>query len=385
MRFGYFDSEITGVDSDGMPIFDRAESSDLFRLLLKSLISNGVLASPSCFKTTAGSGMTVQVSPGFGMIEGAFCYEAETTTLTIPAADSTYTRWDSIVLRLSYPDRQITLEVKSGAATGNPAPPAIQRDADAYELHIAEILVEAGVASIQTFNIRDTRQDSRKCGLITQMIDHLDTADWADQLEAWLVDEQAAFIAWFESMRGQLSEDAAGLLKNQIDAIAIAQPFVVSDTRIYGVNSMVYYNGRLYRCTQEHTGTAWIPANWVEVDMSDVRARDVLYSGDQTGTVTLAASAANYDELEIYFEGFNGASPQSIRVINPDGRVINTAIVEVGGTATQTRIRRTRWEISGTSIAPDITTAGYVTINSSSIAITPGANVIHITRVVGYK
>ena len=186
-------------------------------------------------------------------------------------------------------------------------------------------------------------------------------------------------------MRGQLSEDAAGLLKTQIDAIAIAQPFSVGDTRIYGVGSMVYYNGRLYRCTQEHTGTAWIPANWVEVDMSDVRARDVLYSGSQTGTVTLAASAANYDELEIYYEGYNGTNPQSIRVINPDGRTISTAIVEVGWTATQTRIRRTSWAISGTTITPDASRAGFVTIDGSAITNTMGTNVIHITRVVGYK
>ena len=33
MRYGYFDSEITGVDSEGMPIIDRAETSELFCLL----------------------------------------------------------------------------------------------------------------------------------------------------------------------------------------------------------------------------------------------------------------------------------------------------------------------------------------------------------------
>lgn len=47
MRYGYFDSEIIGTDSEGMPIFDRAETSDLFRLLFSKLVSNGVLASPS--------------------------------------------------------------------------------------------------------------------------------------------------------------------------------------------------------------------------------------------------------------------------------------------------------------------------------------------------
>ena len=38
MRYGYFDSEITGVDSEGMPIFDRAETSELFRLLFAKLL-----------------------------------------------------------------------------------------------------------------------------------------------------------------------------------------------------------------------------------------------------------------------------------------------------------------------------------------------------------
>ena len=39
MRYGYFDSEITGVDSEGMPIFDRAETSELFRLLFSKLLA----------------------------------------------------------------------------------------------------------------------------------------------------------------------------------------------------------------------------------------------------------------------------------------------------------------------------------------------------------
>ena len=36
-RYGYFDSDIIGIDDEGMPIFDRAETSDLFALLFASL------------------------------------------------------------------------------------------------------------------------------------------------------------------------------------------------------------------------------------------------------------------------------------------------------------------------------------------------------------
>ena len=69
MRYGYFDSEITGVDENGMPIFDRAETSDLFRMLFANLVSNGVLATPGdCFQVVAGAGMTVRIRPGFAMM-----------------------------------------------------------------------------------------------------------------------------------------------------------------------------------------------------------------------------------------------------------------------------------------------------------------------------
>lgn len=41
LRYGYFDSEITGYDSDGMPIFDRAESSDFLAMFISKIISGG--------------------------------------------------------------------------------------------------------------------------------------------------------------------------------------------------------------------------------------------------------------------------------------------------------------------------------------------------------
>ena len=100
MRYGYFDSEITGVDSEGMPIFDRAETSELFRLLFSKLLTNGVLAKPAdCFKVLAGdTGLTVKVQPGFGLINGAFAYDPAVATFELAAAPTSYSRIDRIVL-----------------------------------------------------------------------------------------------------------------------------------------------------------------------------------------------------------------------------------------------------------------------------------------------
>lgn len=39
LRYGYFDSEISGYDEEGMPIFDRAESSDFLAMLFQKLLA----------------------------------------------------------------------------------------------------------------------------------------------------------------------------------------------------------------------------------------------------------------------------------------------------------------------------------------------------------
>lgn len=80
LRYGYFDSEITGYDEEGMPIFDRAESSDFFALFISSLVSDGVLASPGdCFQVIAYEGMTLKVRPGFGIIVADWLMTHKTT------------------------------------------------------------------------------------------------------------------------------------------------------------------------------------------------------------------------------------------------------------------------------------------------------------------
>lgn len=58
LRYGFFDSEITGFDGEGMPIFDRAESSDFLAMFISRIISDGVLGQPGdCFQVLAGEGM----------------------------------------------------------------------------------------------------------------------------------------------------------------------------------------------------------------------------------------------------------------------------------------------------------------------------------------
>lgn len=276
MRYAYFDSEITGVDEEGMPIFDRAENSEMFALIFAKLITNGVLAQPAdCFQVRAlGSGMDVEVQPGFGMINGRFAYETAKTTLTLAQAPTQYSRLDRVVLRCNYLERLIEIIVKTGTPAASPVAPELIQPAsgDYYELGLATITVAANQSVLTQSAVTDTRADSSVCGYMTQLIDHLDTEVFFDQFNNFYAEfveksnasydkfnemadaafksytaaidnyisglrekgnadllaitesfkefqrtQQNAFNQWFAEVKGQLDSDAAGHLQNQAD------------------------------------------------------------------------------------------------------------------------------------------------------------------------
>lgn len=192
MRYGYFDSEITGVDSEGMPIFDRAETSELFRLLFAKLLTNGVLARPAdCFQVLAGdTGLTVKIRPGFGLINGAFAYDAAEEIYQLETAPTQYSRIDRVVLRCNYLERLCEIIIKTGTPAASPVPPELLQPAsgDYYELGLALITISTNQAVMSQSCIQDTRADSSVCGYITQFIDSIDTEVFYAQFNAFYAD-----------------------------------------------------------------------------------------------------------------------------------------------------------------------------------------------------
>lgn len=226
MRYGYFDSEITGVDSEGMPIFDRAETSELFRLLFSKLLTNGVLAKPAdCFKVLAGdTGLSVKVQPGFGLINGAFAYDPVATTFQLAAAPTSYSRIDRIVLRCNYLDRLCEIIVKTGTAAATPQPPELIQpvSGDYYELGLALVTVGTNQSVVTQSSITDTRPDSSVCGYITQFIDSIDTEAFYDQFNAFyaeFVAKSNASYAQFEQMARTAYDGFTAAIDEYIEAL----------------------------------------------------------------------------------------------------------------------------------------------------------------------
>ena len=166
-------------------------------------------------------------------------------------------------MRANYLLRLCEIIVKEGTPDANPVPPELLQPAsgDYYELCLATVLINSNQTVITQANITDTRYDSSVCGVVTQVIDHLDTSvffkqlyrfydefvdrsntsyeEFVKQMEAYLakletsgnnqhldiVNQRTAFEKsseeqfreWFDNVKTQLSEDAAGHLQLQLD------------------------------------------------------------------------------------------------------------------------------------------------------------------------
>lgn len=194
-------------------VYDRTYASKDFANFFADLVKNGVLLTSSTnLQVIASSGMTVLLNPGVAFLKGQrYCNDAP-KPISVPTANGSLDRIDRIVVRLNYPERKISTEVVSGTPSSNPQAPSLNRTEDIYDLCLAEIRVPRGSTAVTQSNITDTRLDTNICGVVTGLIEQIDTSTMYSQLT-----EQ--FNAWFNGLKSQLSGDVAGNLLMQIEEL----------------------------------------------------------------------------------------------------------------------------------------------------------------------
>lgn len=223
-----FDSRVEVVEN---PIthepetqFDRAVSSQPMRHLMRKLFTTGIMPDLSDnYLVSAGTdGMTVVVHSGFAVVDGGLALETEDRTLEVTAADTTLDRIDTVVLRWNenVDVRTADLYVVSGTPSANPVRPELQRGESIYEIGLADIFITRSVATITNEKITDTRYEAERCGVV-RSISEYDTTYIYQQVQADLAsfkaNEQAEFVAWFESIQDILDENVAAHLQSEID------------------------------------------------------------------------------------------------------------------------------------------------------------------------
>ncbi|MFD2446377.1 hypothetical protein ACFSO7_20660 [Bacillus sp. CGMCC 1.16607] len=192
---------------------DRKYKADFFAEYFASFIANGVFPNPSTgLQVIANGNMAVSIRAGKAWIKGYYMSNDADYTLQLDVADGVLKRIDRIALRLDFLTRQIVPVIKKGAFASSPVARALQRDTDAYELGIADILINNGAISISQANITDTRLNTALCGIVKGTVDQIDTTNLFAQYDD-------AFQEWFESIKDILDGDVAANLANRISTL----------------------------------------------------------------------------------------------------------------------------------------------------------------------
>ena len=254
IRYGFFNSVSK----------DRKYDADDFNYLLRKLISNGGFASPSNnLQVTAGTGMNIIIKKGEARLDWKWFISDSDEILQIDAADVSLNRMDRIVIRIDFTARTIGFAIKKGTGATNPIIPDIQRDTTMFELGLAVVSVPKQTTALTQSLITDTRLDAGVCGVVTGLIDQVDTTTLFNQYQTAFQEDRTfnntAFNTWFSGIREQMSTST--LIRKFTNIMTSTAGQKVFNIGISGYNTTldileVYINGLRTAETIDYTHDA---------------------------------------------------------------------------------------------------------------------------------
>lgn len=330
---------------------DRRYSAEDWAAYFASFISNGVFAKPSnSLQVMVSAGMKITIKAGSGFINGYYYRNTTDLTKTLSVADGVYNRIDRIVLRWSLTDRNITINVLKGTVAAAPKAPALTRNAEVYELALADIYIGAGITAVTQSNITDRRANSSLCGFVTGVVDQFDFSTLTTQFEAFFAeyraqivvdynsfnaamdqfesDAQDDFTVWFNNLKYILDGDVAGHLQNEIDAINTSVNNIQTEQISDGSVTRAKLAGdALYSPVRKYTATSY---DIIADDLGKTLADGHSVRNDN---ITLTMSKALMDAAPVGAEiAFARTyNMKSIKLTTTGARIINIDAGQIGG------------------------------------------------------
>jgi hypothetical protein len=209
LTYGFFNS-VNG---------DRKYNADQMSEMFDGLICDGVYQNVGeAMQVVASTGLTVNVSTGRARINSQWAKVDTAHPITLNGSHVTLNRYTAICLRVDFANRKIELIARDGENATTPTKPEIVRNSYYYELILAYIYVGAGATTLTQANIEDTRANTALCGIVSSLVQQLDTqtlydqytAAYNEQLEkmnAWFTAQRNAFDTWFNDLTETLNVD----------------------------------------------------------------------------------------------------------------------------------------------------------------------------------
>ena len=280
---GFFDATEL---ADGT--YDKTYVAEQFAKYFSLFVGNGVFVNPAdqLKVVSANNGMYVTVSPGYAFINGYWFSLDTGYTFPIDINDSsTVDRIDGIFLRLDLSEGEIDIVYESGRNVPNRTTPY-------YELKLAEVSVPTASTTVTDARITDTRALDSVCGFVSNLLQITSTEDlflqwtsayneWKTALESWEVtqkqgfgswrsEQQSDFTTWFNTIKGQLTEDAAARIQLELDELGdnIAEEYLETT---YFEGEFCIHDNKLYKSRQAITEPEeWNINHWVAVTVGEV-------------------------------------------------------------------------------------------------------------------
>ena len=301
---GFFDAEEL-VDGT----FDREYIAEQWANYFKLFIGNGVFINPTNqLKVVAGEGMQIIIKHGWAFINGYWYHNDSDLVIAVPVNSTPSTVNSGVFVQFDSQNRTVTTILANGRTE-------VDRELPHYELKLAEVSVATGTTAITDSMITDTRIDENVCGFVKGLVSVVSTDDLFQQFTDM-------FMTWFDEMKDQLSEDAAGHLQQEIDTIQSSVDEIndrldnldmsaVSDAYnsalTYEVDEYCIYNNTLYECITAVT----VPEVF---DSTKWRATNV---GAELKRINSNLSV-RYDEATHYIQIQDNGTWYNYRYFNPN-------------------------------------------------------------------
>lgn len=232
---------------------DRVYDAQQWSSIFDGLIADGIYETQGdkfIVSATDPASMIVTVGTGRAWFHHTWSLNDSLLPLTLDDSDLVVPRIDVICLETNTNAevRANAIKILKGLPAANPVAPTLTHSEFVNQYALAEILIPAGATSITQANITNkvgTSGTPFVVGVVEVMDIDAMVAQWTAQwneyivdhendLDAWIADFEAeltawkegfessresAFDVWFQHMKDQLSEDAAGHLQEEIDEI----------------------------------------------------------------------------------------------------------------------------------------------------------------------
>lgn len=206
---GFFNAK--ELDTGG---YDREYDAEQFADYFSRFISNGVFGNPAnnlqiVYMDNSEKPFNVTIKKGSAFIEGYWYELTEDMEVEIPANTQATQAMHTICCTLDKQERKVYIRLRENVVSDLP-----ERTENVFDLVLSRITVQSNASKLNASDIVDRRANNDYCGFVVGLVSQIDTTDLFNQYDS-------AFNEWFQKVKDQLTEDAAGNLQNQIDGIKI--------------------------------------------------------------------------------------------------------------------------------------------------------------------